>query len=226
MGIETVSFAEFFGDNPRVAERSEEIIRAGALKGADRLALTLRRLIGVDDDILTPVLVDLICLREYERLITELAAKREAGLLNDAQTSSEEFALRGVKMVVDIRNESVDGFTSRVGRYFGGYPPKSSVVESFDGRNTSAYVGLNFLNSKFRAINEQDPSGYRGDSNDIYVYGELDTVDFNSRRRLPLAFSQTEVVRLETVGGDLWQNRHYTPAGLAIATAEAYSKLQ
>lgn len=220
MSLEVVSFADFFGDNPRVAERSREVVEKIARTNANELSDAVDRLVGLPGSAITYLTVDNIRKLEYARLIEELTAKRERGLLNDTKTSSVELALRGVKIVVDLKNHSVDEFTSNIGRHFGGEWPRSTRIESVDSSD-SQQIGLNFANSRFRAIGATDDLNGSDYPCNIYIYGYLDASDFDLSRRLPLAFESSRVVRLETTGGDLWQNPQYTPTGLAIASAVA-----
>ncbi len=218
MSLEVVSFADFFGDNPNVAERSREVVEKIARTNANELSDAVDRLVGLPGSAITYLTVDNIRKLEYARLIEELTAKREAGQLNDTKTSSKDIALRGVKMVVST-NLGSEEFAEKMTRNFGGEPPKVSVVEAFDGRNTLEYLGIYFGASRFRAFNRTDPSGYRNDEDVIDIYGYLDNGDFNNGRRTSCSIQQADVVRLVTTGGDLWQNPNFTPAGLAIATA-------
>ena len=210
MGLETVSFADFFRDNASVTARSEEVVRKLADRGAGELAHTLIRLTGEENSPVTPDLARDITRAQFLRLSKELRAKREAGLLNDTKTSSEDIAMRGVKMVVAPEND-FEGFMSYVGQFIGGEPPKGSKVEVFDEGSRQEYLGLDFGNSRFRVLDVPTPC--------IGVYGYLDTVDFNFERTVPLVFPLSQVIRLETTGGDLWQSPNHTPAGLAIALA-------
>lgn len=219
MSLEVVSFAEFFGDNPRIAKQSDRVVGNFALSGAEDLSTTINKLVGRPGSLVTQESVNHIKQQQFLLLLEELAAKREAGLLNDTQTSSDDIALRGVKMVVVTRTNP-HRTAGRIADRFGGDHPTICSIATAEETDDYALLGIGFDNARFREIVTPDLRKQGELTHNISVYGYLNNEAFDLARTVPMHFFLPEVVRLETLGGDLWQNPNYTTTGLALASAQ------
>jgi hypothetical protein len=79
---------------------------------------------------------------------------------------------------------------------------------------------LDFNGSRFRDIHVRNQGWSGNDFHGITIYNSKDPEAFESSRILDRSFNPDVVVRLETYGGDLWQNPNYpeyTPVRLAMA---------
>lgn len=219
MGLEVVSFAEFFGDNPRVAERSAHVATELAARDAHALALTLREIEDVGSLDLAGLDIGRVEEARFDLLYRGLLADREVGLLNDTQTSSDDVALRGLKLIVKPP-EDIDSSAHEILEKLGRLNPNLFSVKTSYGRNTNQILGIEFPGCMFRLMDETAHSSHTSGLPRIHIYGESDYAEFLSSVRQRASFLQHRVIRLETTGGDLLQNPNFTPAGLALASAQ------